>query len=296
MTVPSVQSPDPQPVRQPADSYHTDSDAQARKRMAIGLAPHRTTAPAAVQRPPQPGLRLSQWWLAFCVLLLIIAVSVLAVAFTLTPETTWSELWQRFAVRPWLSTTEPSGYHLWLQEDFTAPSPYVGDLTQPGAMAAAVLPAAGVYRMDVWPANLGWSRLDTRSLPSYRLESTVTVDASTPMAAAGLMARFKDDASFYLFVIDGQGRFGAYRWQTGRSEVLQTPIVSPALRPAGTANRLVVEDTGGNLRVYANDVMLYDISNPTWEDGGAALAGISTGEEIATIDFDELVIYGINTQ
>ena len=69
-------------TEQSAGTYQSDPTVQASKRTSIGLTAHRTTAREAVQRPPDAGLRLSQWWLVMCLVLLLLAVGILTVART----------------------------------------------------------------------------------------------------------------------------------------------------------------------------------------------------------------------
>ena len=50
--------------------------------------------------------------------------------------------------------------------------------------AAAVLPELGVYRLDVWPNYLGWSRISIPEAAAMELETTVAISPETPDAAA----------------------------------------------------------------------------------------------------------------
>ena len=73
-------------------TYATNTDASARKRAEIGLAPERETAPDAVLRPPDENSRAPHWLLVWCVGLLALAVLLLLLGRVVNPTATLAEL------------------------------------------------------------------------------------------------------------------------------------------------------------------------------------------------------------
>ena len=285
-------------------SYVTDQDEQARKRTAIGLSPHRETAPSAVQRPPDAGSRFAQWLLVVCLAMLIVSVVLLLVSRTMDPNTTWARLLpfvqpkavvqvqkQPATAVQTAAVAAPPGYGLWLSEEFSAPSVKVPEYTVPGQLAGAVLPQLGVYRLDVWPGQLGWTLFDISALPAYWFETSAKIDAQTPSSAGGLIGRFGDSSNFDLFTVDGDGQLAVDMWKDGEKFVLQPPTTSAIVNGAGKANRLALEDNGKQMRFYVNQALLYTVAEPVLPAGRAGVAALSTGDQIAAVEFDWVRIY-----
>lgn len=268
-------------------AYQTDADVQASKRAAIGLSAHRPTAPGAVQRPPDAGVQLASWWPVLCLVVLILAVALLLAARVLNPETTWDDV-ANFVRRSPASPFPAATVHF--HTTFKAGEPELDAFAIPGQAAAAVLPDEGVYRLDVWPGALAWSRF-TVSAAAPVIVADAAVDAETPEAAAALIARFEDDANFYLFTIDGEGRFGVIRYANGVPEELQAPTPLAALHPAGQSNRLQLEDTGDALRFLGNDIPLIDLPAPAQGAGRMGVGALATGAESIVVTFDEIGLY-----
>lgn len=266
-------------------STTADADPPINKRQTIGLSARRPTAPDTVQRPPDARSGFSAWWLVFWLSLLIVASGLLIVARSLQPNTTLGDLMPGSG----RSTSAPAAPP-YVQETFDADNGMLPAYTEPGLAAAAVLPTEGVYRLDVWPGKLAWSRFQVEDVTALRLDVEATIDAQTPEAATALIGRFEDDANFYLFTVDGKGRFGVIRYQGDTATVLRPPTPLPALNVAGALNRLTLEDNGTSLRFLGNGILLDIVPvepAPATQIGFGALA---TDEDIATVTFDSLTI------
>jgi hypothetical protein len=269
------------------DAYQTDADVQASKRAAIGLSAHRPTAPDTVQRPPDAGVPWASWWPVLCLVALILALVLLVAARVLNPATTWEDV-ASFIRRAPASPYPAATVHF--HTTFKAGEPELDAFALPGQAAAAVLPNAGVYRLDVWPGALAWSRFTVTAAAPVIVADAV-VDAETPAAAAALIGRFEDDANFYLFTIDGEGRFGVMRYTNGAPEELQAPTPLAALHPAGQSNRLQLEDTGDTLRFLGNDIPLLELPVEPTGAGRMGVGALATGAESIVVSFDEIGLY-----
>lgn len=281
-------------TEQTAGAYQSDPTIQASKRTSIGLTAHRSTARESVQRPPDAGLRLSQWWLVMCLVLLLLAVGILIVARTIDSNATWAAVAKPITTwfgKPDSSSDQPEKAVINFADRFDATSPFLATYTEPNVFAAAVLPALGVYRMDVWPGYLGWSRIAVPGAAAMQIETTVAIAPDTPDAAAGIIGRFADKGDFMLFAVDGRGNVSVTQWIDSIASPLPVLVSGRVLNPAGSTNRLRLDDNGTILRFYGNDLLLAEVATGRTETQGAAGIGAqATGAQSITVDFLELVV------
>jgi hypothetical protein len=279
-------------VTQSAGAYQTDAEVQASKRTSIGLSAHRPTAPDTVQRPPYAGVRLSAWWLVFCLVILIVAVGLLVTARALDPTTTWDELAVivgRVADQPPAASYPASVVHF--HDTFKTEQGALRSFAVPGQAAATVLPDEGVYRLDTWPGYLAWSRFTIDDAARLVIDAHATIEAGTPDAAVGLIGRFADNANFYLFLIDGQGRFSVVRYQAGIPTEIRAPTALAALNPAGASNQLTLEDDGTTLHFLGNGARLVDIPVAAMAAHPVGVGTLATGGQSVVVTFDEIGVY-----
>ncbi|HHY58336.1 MAG TPA: hypothetical protein GYA08_23190 [Chloroflexi bacterium] len=262
--------------------YQADAETQASKRTSIGLSAHRPTAPSTVQRPPSAGLALSAWWLVFLLIMLMLAIGILIVARVIAPAQTLEEAVNLLLNRP------PSTADVLFAADFKANAGPLRTILISGQAEAAVLPDEGVYRLQVEPGYLAWSRFTVADAASLSIDATVTIDATTPDAAVALIGRFVDDANYYLFVVDGAGRFWVVRYQAGVAQEIIRPTTTPAINPAGAANRLTLRDDGRTLEFLANASSLTMIPVDVAPATPLGIGAHATGETSVTVTFDEI--------
>jgi len=265
--------------------YQSDADAQASKRTSIGLSAHRPTAPSSVQRPPNAGLTLSAWWLVFLLIMLMLAISILLVARVIAPATTWDEVVGLLRGAPVATAAR-----VHFQDDFKRDQGMLRTITIPGQAAVAVLPEEGVYRLDVWPGYLAWSRFTVTDADALTIDATATIAAETPDAAVGLIGRFVNEANYYRFAVDGEGRFSVMRYQSGEMQEVVRLTAATALKPAGGANRLTLRDDGRMLEFRANDATLTVIPADAAPVTSVGVGAQATVAESVTITFDEISV------
>jgi len=291
-------APQPASPQQGSGNYVADPDVQAHKRTGIGLSPHRETARSAVQRPPDAGSRFPQWLLVACLMLLAGAVGILLAARSIDPTATWADLATWGGGTTVQRPEEPlpdylvaiPGYSLWMTDDFTQVNSNVAIDAVSDQVKAAVLPEIGVYELTVAPGQLGWTLFDVTSLPGYWLETSATIDATTPLGSAGIIGRFVSEGNFYLFSVDGSGAATVQVWKDGQSFPMLPPTALSVVNRAGTPNRLSLQDAGGKLSFFVNQHLLFEVVAPQLPIGRAGMAAMSGGD-VATVDFDWVAIF-----
>jgi hypothetical protein len=196
-----------------------------------------------------------------------------------------------------ITPASPFGPTLLLRDDFAPPRIDLVVEAADGLWRMGYGEGAYEIRVDA-PGNLAWSTLGMVDLDHYRLEISLILDhpggeENQILGYGGLLARYNNPQSFYLFSVDGQGR---YQVQLQRQEVWQTIQpwqTHPNLRPAGRENLLTLEDDGATLRFYANGQLLHTVETPLLPSGDAALAGGTRSQGSILARFDWLAIYGL---
>lgn len=276
-------------------------DVRARKRMEVGLAPVRPTAKAAPVRPPdyQP-LPLPPIVLAL-ILVLVLLVTLILLAANLSGGLpswwpTWTGLTTTVNHNIMPATKTPStDYTLRLADDFSQSSSPLMQGSRPNEWRTELLPAQSVYAITVWPNHLAWSLLGVTDLKGYRLQTSVLVDAETPGGYAGLIFRYQDDRHFYLLSVDGNGRYQIQQQKGDEVISIQPWVMAPFLNRAGSANLLTVEDDGGSVRFYGNNMLIAELNDLAYPLGYVGLAGGALGQAVADIRFDWFQLYDAAT-
>jgi len=128
-------------------------------------------------------------------------------------------------------------------------------------------------------------------------DASISVDASIdgpPASAAGLIFHYKDDKNFYIYSIDGEGRYELDVYKDDELIPLIEWTESSAINPVGESNTLRVETSGDRIRLYVNDKLLDEISDSTIANGKAALVVNTFDDPNVTVSFDNLVVQGLN--
>jgi hypothetical protein len=150
----------------------------------------------------------------------------------------------------------------------------------------------GAYEMTVKTPNLiVWkaARGDYGDA-SISVEATMTSNETT---AAGLLFHYVDDKNFYIFTITDDGRYGLDLYKDDELTTLIDWTESPAINGTGEVNLLRVETAGDNIRLYANDQLLSEISDTTLPSGRTAISVNTFDTPNVTVKFDNLIIKDI---
>lgn len=266
-----------------ADSGSSSSELEerARKREAIGLAPRRPTARAIINSPPEARGRRP------LVLGAVVVLVVIASVLILRRESTFEGV--PFAGQTLLAPAEGG---LIAHDDFADPhfslpirsnaesdQRYVGDLYQ-----IRILRPGGLTLATLGLPNLG----------AYRLEADLRLATQGELAwgYGGLVVRFQNEESFYLFVVDGQGEYQVQLKEEGSWRTVQPWTMTAALS-SGSQNVLSLEDDGAELRLYINAIQVFTVPNPQLPVGDVGLAVGARSQGLAQGLFDWVALYEI---
>ncbi len=278
-------------------------DVGARKRVELGLSPRRPTAKTVPQRPP----RTDGFPAPPAALPALLSMIVLATVFLVL-----ANMWDLFPA--WwhaprivadsmrsvtASVTTPiadpvhiAGYRLLLADDFSQAETAFSVGDQPGQWRIEHQPTSSIYRMEVWPNRIVWSLLGVEDPSSHRVQASAIVATHTPWGYAGVVDRYVDADNFYLFLVDGEGRFAVQMQKDGELATLQPWTKANFLNLAGSTNTLTVDDDGRTLRFYGNGMLLYE--GPAGAAAGAVgLVGGAQEAGAAEIRFDWLQLYDL---
>jgi hypothetical protein len=280
-----------------SQSNNEDMDLRARKRMEVGLAPSRPTAKAIPLRPPDiQTLPLPPVALALILVGVVLVTAALLVANLGGVLPDWLPTWTGVSTTEnRLSTTGVTvpnqEYVLRLADDFSQSTSPLVQGNRPNEWHIELMPAESVYHIEVWPNHLAWSLLGLTDLQEYRLQTSVLVNEQTPGGYAGLIVRYQDERHFYLLAVDGTGRYQIQQ-QNGDEVILVQPwVMAPFLNHAGSANLLSIEDDGNRILFYGNNMLIAELSDPSYPPGSVGLAGGAQGQAMAEIHFDWFQLY-----
>ena len=276
-----------------------EQDISARKRMEVGLSARRPTANAAPQRPPDD----KSFSAARAVLPGLLGVIVLATVFLVAANIwDWFPSWWRapaIVADPLRTVTAPlanpvqvAGYQMVLSDDFGHAETVFAEGVQAGKWRIEHQPTSSTYRMEVWPNRVVWSLLDQTSDDPQRLQASVAVATHTPWGYAGLVNRYVDEENFYLFLVDGQGRYMVQLQQDGALATLQPWTKVDFLNVAGSTNTITIDDDGAMQRFYGNNMLLYETPSKL-PAGDTGLVGGSREDGVAEISFDWIQLFDL---
>jgi hypothetical protein len=280
-------------------------EERARKRAQIGLSPARPTARPTFQRPPdETAGRGCLWPLVGLVAVIALATLLLLGARLSGAPTTWPTV--QATLQSWwanltntrglvaeipFSAHPPSRYRLIAEENFTQTTGLLACNQQDGQWDMVYQPEDGIYHIEIAPNRLGWSTLGAMVVRNFRVDLALTIADLRPDGYAGLLARYQNHDNFYLFGIDGRGRYQVQLWQNGQLQTLIPWTENRRLHLAGTANILSVEDDGATLRLAVNDQPLFVVQTPVLPVGDIGVFGAAPAQSNAEVVVDWLKLY-----
>jgi len=117
----------------------------------------------------------------------------------------------------------------------------------------------------------GW-RLTWPTIQDFYLEMTAKTGSCTGSDHYGLFFRVPDKSDptdGYLLGFSCDGRYQLRQWDGEKMKVLVSPTSSPAIHAgADQTNRLGVRADGERLALYANGVLLEELTDDTYDEGG----------------------------
>jgi hypothetical protein len=278
-----------------------DPELSARKRAEVGLSPQRPTANSAPLRPPRTDTGAAPRAILPAFLGVILVATMFLV---LANMWDWFPNWWHApaivaesvhtVTVPLGEPVQIAGYQLVLSDDFSQPDTAFAEGEQSGEWRIEHTPTAASYRMEVWPNRVVWSLLDVADPDLHRTQASMAVATHTPWGYAGLVNRYSDEDNFYLFMVDGQGRYMVQKQESGSLTTLVDWTRVDFLNMAGSTNTLTIDDDGMVQRFYGNNMLLYE--TPAQLPAGATgLAGGAQQEGAAEISFDWIQLFDLLT-
>ncbi|MBX3052908.1 MAG: hypothetical protein KF753_15590 [Caldilineaceae bacterium] len=258
-------------------------DERARKRQAIGLSAARPTAKADAAHPPvAEGVR-GNVWLAVLLLAAILATTGWLLLRTTQPNFS-------------LLGTGRVDESILLRDDFM--QPVLGLAPEVVTADWSMGYVGDLYQILIeQPGVLAWTTLGQIDLGAYRYDSSLMLtgssDDSSAWGYAGLIIRYQNDQNFYLFVVDGRGKYQVQAQENGNWRTLQPWTDSPRLTTIGGENLLAVEDDGRQLRFYAGSELLFAVDDLRLPVGDVGLLAGSRSQGTAQVLYDWVRIEAI---
>jgi hypothetical protein len=140
-----------------------------------------------------------------------------------------------------------------------------------------------------------FATLQQQTFSDFVLEIDAQQTSGNPDSSYGVLFRMQDDSQFYRFEITADGHFmlerrnGDGTWTRMLPDWTQSAAINQGIN---VVNRLKIIASGSQISIYANDVLLQQVSDPTYTTGTIGLDAGSFGDANLQVAFDNLVVYG----
>jgi hypothetical protein len=148
------------------------------------------------------------------------------------------------------------------------------------------------------PNTLQFTTLQEQAFSDFVLEVDARQASGSPDSSYGVLFRMQDNDQFYRFEITGDGHFMLERRNSDGSWTRLSPdwTASAAINQGlNVVNRLKIIASGSQITIYANDVLLQQVSDSTYGSGAIGLDAGSFGDNNLQVAFDNLVVFGQET-
>ena len=143
------------------------------------------------------------------------------------------------------------------------------------------------------PNTMQYAALDGANFGDLALEVDVAQRSGPADSSYGVLFRMQDGQQFYRFDITGNGLYVIERRNSDGTWTRLVPDWTPTTalnQGLNAVNRLKVIAAGPDLTFYANDVLLTQLTDPTFSSGGIALDAGTFGGGNLQVSFDNLVV------
>jgi hypothetical protein len=148
------------------------------------------------------------------------------------------------------------------------------------------------------PNTLQFSTLEEQTFSDFVLEVDARQASGSPDSSYGILFRMQDKDQFYRYEITGDGHFMLERRNADASWTRLMPdwTASAAINQGlNVVNRLKIIASSSQITVYANDVLLQQVSDTAYTSGGIGLDAGSFGDKDLQVAFDNLVVFSQET-
>jgi serine/threonine protein kinase len=113
------------------------------------------------------------------------------------------------------------------------------------------------------------------------LDGLLLAESASDHSAFGIVFHYHDAANFYVFAVDGIGRFSIWKLENNRWCELRYPCGGQdfdavwtrdeSILMIGETNHLTINTYGGQITAYVNDEQLFMIDDDTFSSGGVGI-------------------------
>jgi hypothetical protein len=154
--------------------------------------------------------------------------------------------------------------------------------------------SGGSYRIfSAIPDYYIWATAGRNFPADVRIEVDVEKKAGPDQDVFGVLCRYRNEKSFYILMISGDGQAGiARRTPAGEVQMLSgdSMTVNPNIRSGLATNHLRADCYGANLALYVNDVLVASAANAEVAGGDAGLWLGSYDRPGSDLFFDNFIV------
>ncbi|HEY6074155.1 MAG TPA: hypothetical protein VIV15_12400 [Anaerolineales bacterium] len=151
---------------------------------------------------------------------------------------------------------------------------------------------AGVYRILVKGKNIDvWARPGL-SFGDVRVEVEGTKAGGDDNNDFGVICRYQDDQNFYFLVISSDGYYGIAKRKEGQVSLLGNTVMvsSDQIKQGAATNHLRADCVGTTLRLFINEVMVFETQDADYHQGDVGLLAGSFDNPGTEILFDNFAV------
>lgn len=145
------------------------------------------------------------------------------------------------------------------------------------------------------PNTIQYATLQEPEFSNFVAEVDGRQRAGSLESSYGILFRMQDGQRFYRFSVTPSGLYVIERHDGDGTwtRLVEDWLPSEAINQGpNVANRLKVIANGPDITVFVNDILLQQVSDPTYSTGTIALSAGTFGGENLQVSFDDLVVYG----
>jgi hypothetical protein len=151
---------------------------------------------------------------------------------------------------------------------------------------------AGLYRILVKGKNIDvWARPGL-SFGDVRVEVEGAKAGGDDNNDFGVICRYQDDQNFYFMVISSDGYYGIAKRKEGQVSLLGSAMMvsSDQIKQGNATNHLRADCVGATLRLFINQVMVFETQDADYQQGDVGLLAGSFDNPGTEILFDNFVV------
>ena len=163
-----------------------------------------------------------------------------------------------------------------------------------------IIQGDGVLALTGVNANgwLGWSLTFSQQPKDFYLEATFTTQECAGVDQYGLMFRAPNTSAAYFYGVTCDGKYfldaNDFNDNGVQSVIISNTFASSLLAGSNQTNRLGVKAQGDKILLYANDVLLQEVTDSTFPDKGYFGAFVSAYQTAGfTVHMEDIALWNL---